>query len=142
VFGGARHDRRRKTAQRLNILLIDGVGAFRQLAHHLQHVHIAVAAQLQRARVDLVVDVGDVAHIGDVLRAVQVAQQAEQHVEHDGRPRITDMRVVVNRRPAHIRAHVVGIEWLERLFRARQRVVQAKAHAGTAFLRRRLGFPP
>ena len=38
-----------------------------------------------RARVDLVVDVGDVAHIGDVLVAVEMPEQPEQHVEDDHR---------------------------------------------------------
>ena len=65
-------------------------------------------AALGGARVDLVVDVGDVAHIGDVVGAVEMAQQAEQHVEHDDRPRIADMGEVVDRRPAHIHAHAAG----------------------------------
>ena len=34
-------------------------------------------------------------------------QQPEQHVEHDHRPRIADMGEVVDRRPAHIHAHVL-----------------------------------
>ena len=83
---------------------------------------------LRRARVDLVVDVGDVAHVGDVLGAVEVPQQPEQHVEHDHRPRVADMREVVDRRPAHIHAHARGIERRERPLLARERIVELQFH--------------
>jgi hypothetical protein len=73
------------------------VGALGQLAD--------VDAALGRTRVDLVVDVGDVAHVLDVRLAVERTQQAEQHVEHDDGARIADMGEVVDRRPAHIHAH-------------------------------------
>jgi hypothetical protein len=63
---------------------------------------------LPGARVDLVVDVGDVADVGDVVRPVEVAQQPEQHVEHDHRPGVADVGEVVDGRPAHIHAHVAG----------------------------------
>ena len=85
---------------------------------------------LGRARVDLVVDVGDVARVGDVIGAVDVAQQPEQHVEHDHRPRVADVGVVVDGRPAHVHAHVAGIDGLERLLPARQRVVERECHNG------------
>ena len=42
--------------------------------------------RLGGARVDLVVDVGDVPHVGHVVRPVDVAQKPEQHVEHHGGP--------------------------------------------------------
>ncbi len=68
---------------------------------------------------DLVVHVGDVADVGDVVRAICVAQQAREHVEHDQRAGIADMDVVIDRRPAHIHAHIGRIDRLERLFPAR-----------------------
>ena len=107
---------------------IDAAGFVRQLAHDIEDRHVAVAAPLQRARVDLVVDVGDVADIGDVLLAIEMAQQPEQHVEHDDRPRIADMGEVVDRRAAHIHAHDFGIDGDELFFRPRQRVVEAQGH--------------
>src|SRR5690606_37516251 len=73
------------------------------------------------AGVDLVVHVRDVAYIGYVLGAVERAQQAEQHVEDDHRPRIADMSEVVDSRPAHIHAHIAGIERDEILLAPRQR---------------------
>ena len=81
---------------------------------------------LGRPRVDLVVDVGDVADIGDVLGPVEVAQQPVEHVEHDHGPRIADMGEVVHRRPAHIDADIPGIERPERLLLATERVVKLK----------------
>ena len=85
-----------------------------------------VGIRLAGTGVDLVVDVGDVADIGDVILAIEMAQQAEQHVEDDDRPRIADMGVVVDRRPADIHAHVIVVEGDEVLLRARQRVVDAQ----------------
>ena len=55
--------------------------------------------------VDLVVDVGDVADIAHVVRAIELAQQPVEHVEDDHRPRIADMGEVVDRRAADIHAH-------------------------------------
>ncbi|MND29459.1 hypothetical protein D3C80_199680 [compost metagenome] len=77
----------------------------------------------QSTRVDLVVDVGDVAGVGDVGIAVDVAEQPEQHVEHDDRAGIADMGEVIDRRAADIHAHVVGIDRLERRFLADQGIV-------------------
>ena len=79
---------------------------------------------LERPRVDLVVDVGDVAHIGDVLGAVDVTQQPEQDVEDDRRTRIANMGIVVDRRTTDIHAHVVGIDGGKILLRPRERVVE------------------
>ena len=81
---------------------------------------------LRRPGVDLVVDVGDVADIGDVVRPIDMAQQPVQHVEHDDRPGIADMGEVVDRRPAHIHPHIGGIERTERLLLAGERVVKLK----------------
>ena len=96
MFGGARLMRGRQAAQRCHIFVIDARGFFRQLADG--------DAALGGARVDLVVHVGDVAHIGDMRLAINVAQQPEQHVEHDHGPRIADMGEVVDRRAADIHA--------------------------------------
>ena len=48
---------------------------------------------LLRRRIDLVVDVGDVA---DVSQLVASPQQPGQHVEYDRRPGIADMRKAVD----------------------------------------------
>jgi len=102
------------------------VGDRRDLADRL--VQRQVGVFLRRARVDLVVDIGDVAHVGDVIGAIDVPQQAEQHVEHDRRPRIADMGEVVDRRPAHIHAHVRRIERREDALLAGQRIVELQFH--------------
>ncbi len=79
------------------------------------------------ARVDLVVDVGDVAHIGHVVLAIEMAQETVKNVENDGRTRIADMGIVVDCRPAHIHAHLVRIDGDEVLFGPRERVVDPEA---------------
>ena len=78
---------------------------------------------LRGAGVDLVVDVGDVADIGDVLRPVEMAEQPEQHVEDDDWAGVADMGEVIDRRPAHIHPHPRGIDRREQALRARQGVV-------------------
>ena len=64
-----------------------------------------------------------------MVRAIEMAQQPEQHVEDDDRPRIADMGEVVDRRPADIHAHVLRIDRDEILLRPRQRIVKPQAHA-------------
>jgi hypothetical protein len=81
-------------------------------------------AALEGAAVDLVVHVRDVARIGDRLGPIGLAQQAEQEVEHDDRPRIADMGEVVDGRAADIEAHVRGIDRDEDVLRPGQRVVE------------------
>ena len=120
VLGRARLDVGRQTAQRRDVLLEILVGLFGQLADR--------DAALRGARVDLVVDVGDVAHVGDVALAVEMAQQPVQHVEHDHRPRVADVREVVDRRTAHVHAHALVIERLERPLLARERIVELQIH--------------
>ena len=88
VIGRARLDGRRQAAERGDVLVKLPVGFLGDLADRL--IERQVGIFLRRARVDLVVDVGDVADIGDVVGAIKVAQQAEQHVEHDHRPRVAD----------------------------------------------------
>ncbi len=128
MLGGARLAVGLQAAQRLHVGLELRVGRLGDLADRLVEREIGVVAR--RPRVDLVVDVGDVADIGDMVRAVEVAQQAVEHVEDDDRARIADMGVVVHRRPAHIHAHVLRIDRSEKLLLARQRVVEPKLPDG------------
>ncbi len=125
MFGCTRRGGRWQTAKRGDVFLVNARRLTRQFAHHIKDRHIAVAALLNRARINLVVNVGDVAHIGDVFRTINVAQQTIEHIEHDDRARIADMRIVINRGSAHIHAHVFGIERNKLLLAAGQRVVKA-----------------
>ena len=125
MLGGARLEGRLQAAQRLHVGLELRVGGLGDLADRLVERQAGIVAG--GARVDLVVDVGDVADIGDVVVAVEVAQQPEQHVEDDDRPRVADMGEVVDRRAADIHAHIVGIDRGKSLLRPRQRVVEPQA---------------
>ena len=79
----------------------------------------------QRPCVDLVIHVGDVAHVGDVLRSIEMAEQPEQHVKHDHRPGIADMGEIIDRGAADIHAHVRRIEGFEVLLLAGERIIKA-----------------
>ena len=108
--------RRRKCAQRRHIGVELRRRALRQLADG--------DAFLGRARVDLVVHVGDVANIGDVIGPINSAQKPEEHVEDDHGPGVADMREIVHGRAAYIHAHGLRIERLERFFASRAGVVK------------------
>ena len=57
--------------------------------------------------------IGDVADITDLV--AQMSQVSEQDVECDGRARVPEVRVAVNRRPANIHAHVGRMHRLKAL---------------------------
>ena len=76
----------------------------------------------------------DVAALGNLPptytpRATEhVAQQAEQHVEDDHRPRVADMREVVDGGSADVHAHVLGVDRREQLLLAHRSVVDRQGH--------------
>ena len=76
---------------------------------------------------DLVVDVGDVAHEGD-LEAVAAGQPAAQDVEGDREPDVADVRGALGGEPADVDARPAGFDRLERAQGARGGVMKAKAH--------------
>ncbi len=134
---GARLVCRRQAAKRRDILLILVVRRPGDLADRLVQAELArldlLAEVAQSPCVDLVVDVGDVAHIGDFVSplrrpqpCLEMAQQPKQHVEHDRRARIADMGEVVDRRAADIHAHVVRVDRDKVLLRPRQRIVKSQ----------------
>ena len=128
VFRRTRLDRRRQHAERGDVPVELGGCLFRQFADAKLRREVRIA--LGRPRVDLVIDVGDVADVSDVALPVDVTEQAVEHVEHDDRPRITDVREVVNRWPAHIHAHVGRVDWPEFRLVSGQRVVEPQNHRG------------
>ena len=114
--GGAGLHIRIEAAERLHIGLEDRIGLLGQLADG--------DAALGGARVDLVIDVRDVADIGDGLRAIGLAQQAVEHVEDDDGAGVADMGEVIDRGAADIHAHMGGIDGAERLLRAGECIVK------------------
>ena len=118
ILRGTRLDVGRQRAQPAHVALI-GVG--RAIGQCLDAL-----AVIGGADDDAVVDVGDVAHIGDAR--IAPLQQAVERVEHHDGPRIADVHVIVDRRAADVEAHVPCIERNERLFFARQRIVDDEGH--------------
>ena len=82
------------------------------------------APALGGACVDLVVHIGEVAHIGDMVRPIDMAQQTIERIKHNYRPRIADMRTVIDCWPTDIHPHIVSVDRLKELFPAGLGVVQ------------------
>ena len=80
-----------------------------------------VLAVLVRAGDDLVVDVGDVAHVRHLV--AQAAQVAHDHVERHQHPRVAEVAVVVDGHAAYVHPHAPGLDRTEFLLRSRQGVV-------------------
>ena len=86
-------------------------------------------AALDRAPDDLVLDVGDVAHVGHPPAAR--TQPAIHHVERHHHARVAHVAEVVDRHAADIHPHMTGLDGAERLEAPRQGIVDVKAHART-----------
>ena len=78
--------------------------------------------------VDLVVDVGDVAGIDNLVLAIEMAQQTEQHIEDHHGPGIADMGVAVDRGTADIHRHPLVVGGFEGPLLAGHGVVQLEGH--------------
>jgi hypothetical protein len=86
-----------------------------------------IVALLERGRVDLVVDVGDVARVEHVR--IRAAQQRRQHVENDGPARVADVHVAVDGGAAQVHGDPVRVLRLEGFQAAVAGVVEGQFHA-------------
>jgi len=70
---------------------------------------------------NLVVDVGNVAHVSHI---VTLCPQPTQHdIEHHHHPRMADVAVVVNRHAAYVHPHLARFDRLKHLLPAGQAIV-------------------
>ena len=81
------------------------------------------AACICGLRVDLVVHIREIAHIGHVLGPIDMAQKPIKHIKHNHRTRIADMGTVIDCWPTDIHAHILRADRLKSLLLARLRVV-------------------
>ena len=126
VAGGVRLDAWRQHVEHLHGLVI-AVGVVLRDLHGLELLEACLLLNLVVALVGVVLQVayvGDVAHVTHLV--AQVFEVTEEHVEGDGWARVAQMRVAVNRGTADVHAHMGGVERLEQLFRACQRIVNQK----------------
>ncbi len=124
VFGGARHVGRRENAQRAGVLVHVLGEARGQLRNGLAVFH--------RALDDLVVDVGDVAHVGDIVAGGH--KPAVHHVERHHHAGVADVAVVIDGHAADVHAELARFHGNESLLVTRQRVVNLNiAHSGFAY---------
>ncbi|MNT79736.1 hypothetical protein D3C72_2191110 [compost metagenome] len=75
------------------------------------------AAGLDGAADDLVVDIGDVAHVIDGQPAC--AQPALHDIERHQHPGVPEMAEVIDGHAAHVHAHLAGLGRFERFFGTR-----------------------
>jgi len=118
VVGGARFVGRALDAQRVGVLV--------QGLDHARGQAADGFAVVQRAGNDLVVDVGDVAHVGHAVAAG--LEPALHHVESQHGARVPEVAQVINRHAADVEAHMAGLQRLEGFEAARERVVDAQGH--------------
>ena len=134
MLGRARLMGRRQAPESGDILVVLLIGALGDLTDRVVQREFAggnlVTKITQSARIDLVVHVGDVADIGDMVFTIEMTQQTEQHVEHDGRPRIADMGIVIDRRSADIHADIVRIVGSKNLLLPGQCIVDPEGRCG------------
>lgn len=118
MAGGTRLDVRAQHVQTTFVLMHRGDHALDQRLERL--------AVLVGPADDLVVDVGDVTHIGHVIAAL--AQPAGDDVEGNHHPGVTDMAEVIDGHAAHVHAHAITFQRLERFLGLAQRVVDRQCH--------------
>ena len=99
IVGGARLQGGRLYAQGAYVL-VHG-------RNHLVGERAYGDAALQGAPDDLVVNVGDVAHIGDLV--VAGLEPTLHHVKRHHHAGVADMAEVVNRHAANVHAHMTGL---------------------------------
>ena len=104
----------RRHAQGLKILVVSGGIA---VADHSDRDTFTLGGGI-----DLVVDVGDVADVDHAL--VPMPQQARQHIEHDRRSHVADVRIGIDRGATDIHRDPRRILRDELLLAAGQRIVQ------------------
>ena len=73
---------------------------------------------------DVVIDVGDILHVGDI--PALVAHEADENVKRQKRKGVTDMRRVIRRDPANIETNSIA-SWRESIDLSRLRV--EKSHS-------------
>ena len=124
ILSGAGLDSWRERAESRHVLVELALSRCRHFGNCLVERQVPIV--LCGARVDLVLNVGDVAHIGDMVDAIEVPEEAEQHVEHDDRPGVTDMGEVIDCRPADVETHRLWVDWREILLAAGEGVVETQ----------------
>ena len=126
ILRGPRRMIRPRIAQCIHIGVVPGNGFLCALGDQFfQRARITRLFARQRRCVNFIIHIGEIAHIGHSIWPIDMAQQAVEHVKHDHRPRITQMRPIIHRGPAQIHAQVRGINWHKPFFLAGLGVVKA-----------------
>ena len=129
VVGGARLVRGALDAQRVGILV-------QRVDHAVGQATDGLAIG-DGALDDLVVNVGDVAHISNTQATG--LEPALYHVKRNHRARMAEVAQVIHRHAAHIHAHMARFERNEVFQSTRQRVVDTQGHGSHLEKRKKTG---
>ncbi len=121
VLGRPRVVRGRLGAKCAHVLEKSGDVGFDVLADRDPGVHRLVE--------DAVVDVGEVHHVSHLVAAD--LKMAAGEVIDEKSPKVPDVRIVPNCRPARVHAGLAWFEGLEHILRARQGVVKLQRHVSS-----------
>ena len=91
---------------------------------HALGQHLERLAVFTRTIDDLVFNVRNVAHVGQVVAAE--TQPAGHQIEGNHAATMADVAVVVHGHAAHVHAHIVAVQRLENFFALGERVVDRK----------------
>ena len=95
--------------------------------HGLELLEACLLGNLVLALIGIVLEmtyIGDIAHVPYLI--TKMAQVAEEHIEGDSGAGMAQMGVAIDGRSADVHAHIGGMQGLEALFLARQRIVNDK----------------
>ena len=113
----------RQHIERLHHLVI----VKRILLHHLHRLKLFKACLLRYLVLAIIGIVFQVAHIGDVAHiahlVTNVLQITEEHVECNGRACVAQVSRAIYCGAAHIKAHIGGVQRLEKFLFTRQRII-------------------
>ena len=118
-----RLDRGAQHTKHIHILMV-AVGIVLGYLHGFQLLQASLLGNLVLTLVSIVLQVthiSDVAHIANLV--TQVLQITEQQVKGDGRTGMTQMGVAIDGGTTDIHAHIGGMQRLEALLLARQRII-------------------
>ena len=116
-------DRRRQHIEHVHGLVI-AVGIVLRDLHGLELLQARLLLDLVVTFVGVVLKmthISDVAHVANLVS--QMLQIAEEHVESNGRTGMTQVRIAVDSRSANIHTHVRGVQRLEELLAAGERII-------------------
>ena len=117
MFGDLRFDIRRQDTQQFHVFVVGSQISSGQFTD--RHTFAL------RGRIYFVIHVGDIANVNELVGA---SQQPCEHIKHDWRPRVPDVREVIDGWATNIHRHPIRFGGFETLSLPRERIVKGQSH--------------